>query len=272
MADRYLLESGAPDGYLLEDGTGVLLLDIPPPGPTIDATSTSGWDTNVSTNSVTWTHTCSGANRVLVVIAFATDNTQASVTASTCTYNGDSLSLETAAAFTFSAGASFGRTTIFTLVAPDTGSAFDITITFAGNCDRKKGIAISLNDASQGGVYETAVSETSDVNEFWPVGGRDVTLTIGKDGSLPISAMLNAGSLNELNAGSGQTRIHSSVTASSQWSAASYRSRSFAGSVDFQWSGIDDAGPYALIAFGVLALNVKPVVHMAPYVTGEMRQ
>lgn len=29
MADRYLLESGAPDGYLLEDGTGVLLLEVP---------------------------------------------------------------------------------------------------------------------------------------------------------------------------------------------------------------------------------------------------
>jgi hypothetical protein len=27
MADRYLLESGAPDGYQLEDGSGVLLLD-----------------------------------------------------------------------------------------------------------------------------------------------------------------------------------------------------------------------------------------------------
>lgn len=27
MADRYLLESGAPDGYLLEDGSGVLLLE-----------------------------------------------------------------------------------------------------------------------------------------------------------------------------------------------------------------------------------------------------
>lgn len=27
MADRYLLESGAPDGYLLEDGTGVYLLE-----------------------------------------------------------------------------------------------------------------------------------------------------------------------------------------------------------------------------------------------------
>lgn len=30
MADRLLLESGAPDGYLLEDGTGVLLLDAAP--------------------------------------------------------------------------------------------------------------------------------------------------------------------------------------------------------------------------------------------------
>ena len=30
MADRYLLESGAPDGYLLEDGSGVLLLEVPP--------------------------------------------------------------------------------------------------------------------------------------------------------------------------------------------------------------------------------------------------
>lgn len=27
MADRYLLESGAPDGYLLEDGSGVLILE-----------------------------------------------------------------------------------------------------------------------------------------------------------------------------------------------------------------------------------------------------
>lgn len=32
MADRYLLESGAPDGYLLEDSSGVLLLEGPVPG------------------------------------------------------------------------------------------------------------------------------------------------------------------------------------------------------------------------------------------------
>jgi hypothetical protein len=28
VADRYLLETGAPDGYLLEDGTGVFLLEF----------------------------------------------------------------------------------------------------------------------------------------------------------------------------------------------------------------------------------------------------
>ena len=28
MADRILLESGAPDGYQLEDGTGVLLNEV----------------------------------------------------------------------------------------------------------------------------------------------------------------------------------------------------------------------------------------------------
>ena len=28
MSDRYLLESGAPDGFLLEDGSGVLILEF----------------------------------------------------------------------------------------------------------------------------------------------------------------------------------------------------------------------------------------------------
>ena len=32
MADRYLIESSATDGYLLEDGSGVLLLEVQPVG------------------------------------------------------------------------------------------------------------------------------------------------------------------------------------------------------------------------------------------------
>lgn len=51
MADRYLLESGAPDGYLLEDGTGVLLTEGVPTHDTTgalqaDSATISGAATN----------------------------------------------------------------------------------------------------------------------------------------------------------------------------------------------------------------------------------
>jgi len=36
MADRYLLESGSPDGYLLEDGSGVLILEAAGPDTFIE--------------------------------------------------------------------------------------------------------------------------------------------------------------------------------------------------------------------------------------------
>ena len=35
MADRLLLESGAPDGYLLEDASGVLLIEAQEPPPPV---------------------------------------------------------------------------------------------------------------------------------------------------------------------------------------------------------------------------------------------
>lgn len=65
MADRLLLESGAPDGYLLEDGTGVILMQVPAAdapdvmvrvGTTATVTSplfTSGVSTSPTGQSVT---------------------------------------------------------------------------------------------------------------------------------------------------------------------------------------------------------------------------
>lgn len=37
--DRYLIETSAVDGYLLEDGTGVLLLDVAADAATVPATA-----------------------------------------------------------------------------------------------------------------------------------------------------------------------------------------------------------------------------------------
>lgn len=42
MADRYLLESGAPDGYLLEDGSGVLILEAGT-AAALDGGEEAGW-------------------------------------------------------------------------------------------------------------------------------------------------------------------------------------------------------------------------------------
>jgi len=44
VADRYLLESGAPDGYLLEDGTGVFLMEVQGPFQTCQVDSIGGRD------------------------------------------------------------------------------------------------------------------------------------------------------------------------------------------------------------------------------------
>jgi len=40
VADRYLLESSATDGYLLEDGTGVLLIEAVAVSPPIKVANT----------------------------------------------------------------------------------------------------------------------------------------------------------------------------------------------------------------------------------------
>ena len=48
MADRYLLESGSPDGYLLEDGSGVLLLETTGFTVSLDAGSLSLTGQNVT--------------------------------------------------------------------------------------------------------------------------------------------------------------------------------------------------------------------------------
>lgn len=54
MPDRYLLESSSVDGYLLEDGSGVLLLDVPDVAPSFTATQGNTSATETTTANLTW--------------------------------------------------------------------------------------------------------------------------------------------------------------------------------------------------------------------------
>lgn len=73
MADRYLLESGAPDGYLLEDGTGVFLLDASP-GYLLGSSSASSF---ASTPDIAAYDPVSGGTFRLIVLVDLNDWTPA---------------------------------------------------------------------------------------------------------------------------------------------------------------------------------------------------
>lgn len=85
MASRYLLESGAPDGYLLEDGSGVLLLET-----VFNVVQTTAWD---GSNSIVQTFTPqAGSNRGWFVFLFHVDPNAGSRGTTTISYDNQTLS------------------------------------------------------------------------------------------------------------------------------------------------------------------------------------
>jgi hypothetical protein len=85
MADRYLLESGSPDGYLLEDGSGVLLLDF---YPTV-STLTDNLNDN-STDATKWNVTAPFSFNAACTVAETSGQLQITppTASSTFSYNG----------------------------------------------------------------------------------------------------------------------------------------------------------------------------------------
>jgi len=138
MADRYLLESGAPDGYQLEDGSGVLLLE--PPVVAFDAVSSG----NGTGATVTVSHTCTGSNRVLIVDAALGINPDTRTL--TATYNGVSM---TSLGLRHSNDQSSGYIEKFILINPDSGT-HDIVVTRSGTGTPTLIVGgMSFNGASQ---------------------------------------------------------------------------------------------------------------------------
>lgn len=113
MADRYLLESGAPDGYLLEDGSGVLLLEVAPVAFDNSANITAG-----SAASLTFLHTCAGVNRVLIVDVAVGTSAGGDTKTVGVTYNSVSM---TSMGKRHTADQTSGFVERFGLVAPATG-------------------------------------------------------------------------------------------------------------------------------------------------------
>lgn len=103
----------------------------------------------VADPSLTWAHTCSGANRVLVVSLSFTPSAE---TVSSVTYNGDALTV----AGTITNGDV--KICKYVIIAPDTG-ANNIVATFSGDVSAVGG-AVSYTGAHQTNPVGTLVSAT----------------------------------------------------------------------------------------------------------------
>jgi hypothetical protein len=117
-----------------------------------DAVSSNGGERNVS--SISWSHTCTGSDGLLVVGLAAYDTgTPLPVT---CTYNGDAVtSIDTASA-------SSRHCELMYRLSPDTGSAYTISVTFDETTSCSGGAVSYTGVAQQAPEASNTATGTSD--------------------------------------------------------------------------------------------------------------
>jgi hypothetical protein len=168
VADRYLLETSATDGYLLEDGAGVLLLEVPPIAYDSFSSSAAG------TGTLSWTHTPVGTPRgVLVFIVQAGSADQISAV----TYGGVSLGR---VAFLSHPTAVFSAVYAYFLGAsiPTGPQTVEVTVT-GGNTRRAGAFAVVAPTDTAVVDFETILSDSlADPSTVLGVTGRTVWAAI----------------------------------------------------------------------------------------------
>jgi len=162
-----------------------LVDELPPPEPepilpehqsiALDAASESGYESSVS--SISWSHTCTGANGLLVV---GVGHNDFSDTVDNITYNSDAVTAIRAE----KAGIST-RSSIHYRLAPDTGGSYTIVVTFTG----------TITNGGAGATSYTGVAQTGqpDADNGTVAGGTNTgistTVTTEADNCWVVSAV-----------------------------------------------------------------------------------
>lgn len=201
-----------------------------------DATSHSS--TASDTSTLSWAHTCTGSDRLLVVIVTLA-NTSAR-TVSSVTYNGVGL--------TFSHGVSAGdvanlRSELWYVIAPATGSN-TIAITASGDCEVLAGGGVSVTGAHQ----VTPLADT-DSGSSTGATSASLTLTSAADG-LVVDGLCSYANAN-FTVGADQTE---------RWNAESGVSPGEGFTIDY--AGSTEPGAASVTMSWTLANN-RPYAHVA---------
>ncbi len=183
--------------------------------------STSG-GAGVQATSLTWAHTCTGSDLVLIVGVSVWENGGGPYTISGVTYNGDAMTLAN------DIGDKDKRAYIFYLVNPDTGGSYNIIATVAGGSSGiVSGGAVSITGASQTdpiGVTGGATSCSSDISTA-------VTTTVAD--SILIDVFNCSDNPQSHTAGAGQTRYE--IRDGNKCMSGSYKATTTVGNYTMSW-------------------------------------
>lgn len=221
--------AGAPNGARGE-------VQITYIGIGFDASSNSGYQ--AAQSSYSWSHTCTGNNRYLLVGISMLSLAQ---TVSGITYN--SVALTFLGAKSSITGAA--RVELWGLVAPSTGSN-TIAVTLTGS------IASAGNASSYADVNQSLSTEAFNSNQATNIGAADATVTVTTVADNDWCVDILATDDTAVTVGAGQTQT-GNVSGAGGSSAMSYKGpKTPAGTVTMSWTNV---GALATWATGSIALR-----------------
>lgn len=207
-------------------------------GIQFDAASNGGY--TAAASSDTWSHTCTGSNRYLVVgvAMFSLAQTVTSIT-----YNGVALTLIGARSSITGAC----RIELWGLIAPATG-ANDIVATLSG------AIAFAGCASSFTGVHQTSPTEAFSSAQATNVGAADATVdvTTVADGDWTVDIVATDDAT--ISVGSGQTSRNNVTGAAGSGAMSTEGRKSPAGSVTMSWTDVA-----ALATWSIGSVALRPV-------------
>lgn len=221
-------------------GGGVTAASSP---PTFDATGEQDKYTTSGT-SITFTHTCSGSNRLLLVAVAWQAITPGALVG--ITYNGDALTKITGATKTFN----WAHTVVelWYLIAPDTGGAYDVVITSANT------VFLQGTSSSYNGVHQTTPFGTAAVAGIDDPAGSPATVNVSSaTGELVVDACNLPMVGGTVTAGANQTKRASSYEPVTTGSSLSQSEEAGAESVTMSYT-YTGSEPW-----GIVAVPLKPI-------------
>lgn len=223
----------------------------------VDDTSSKTRDNK---SSITWTHTCTGSNLILVVSLAMRDGKVDDRNVGSVTYNGTAL---TKAVDLDDAGNLY-NVEIWYLVNPDTGSAYDIV---ASNVSGEACTIFTVGAVSLTGVDQTTGLDASNSDTGTGSPTVDVT-TIADDCYLVDSMYTLQHSGGKVSVGANQVEIQKTDTGNTTC-GASYEAGGSAGAHTMSWVDIDNdehwlicAASFKEVGAAPPAIAVKPIVNI----------